>query len=170
MDQRGLREWQVVYNAVHDLPFGAEITHEALMELLGTHDRGRVYRAVSRANRELWTTRSRSLDVVRGVGYRMLHPSEMEGLANFYKAQGRRKIANSVAVIDAVDLRYLAPAQRTHMLKVQTAFRLLAQGMDQHAAHLAAHDSILQRMQERIDDVERRIGSPPSEVPQITAG
>lgn len=150
----GRSDWRVVFDVLEKLAFGEEVSHDDLMAELGTDDRGRLYRAVNRANRELWKTRDRSVGVVKGHGYRMLHPQEMEPLANGYRKQARRKMSSAVAVIDATDLNHLDDQQREWIVKVQAGLHLLARAMDSHAARLAKHDDLINKLQARVERLE----------------
>ena len=105
---------------------GEEISHKELLEELGTTDRTVLYRAVSRANRELWKTKLRSLDAVRGKGYRLLHANEHTIQAEGYKTKSRRQMGNALAVMEATDLEQLDSEGRNWALQVTAGMRLLA--------------------------------------------
>jgi hypothetical protein len=100
----GRSDWRVVFDRVAQLQPGEEISHKELLEELGTTDRTVLYRAVPRANRELWKTKLRSLDAVRGKGYRLLHANEHIIQAERYKTKSRRQMGNALAVMEATDL------------------------------------------------------------------
>jgi hypothetical protein len=155
----GRSDWRVIFDLVEHLKPGEEVGHDVLLAELETTDRSRLYRAVQRANRELWSTRSRSLGVVKGVGYRMLRAEEHEAQANSYQRQARRRISNAVAVVEATDLSQLSADQREWMVKVQSGIHLLAQAMDSHARQLATHDEMIRRLQSGHDEEIRRLRS-----------
>jgi hypothetical protein len=150
----GRSDWRVVFDRVADVEYWAEVTHDELLAELETEDRGRLYRAVGRANRELWKTREKSLAVVRGKGYRVLHPSEHERLAEGYKQQARKRMGNSVAVMQATNLSELSSQEREWAVRVTAGLMTLARVMDEHAAKLARHDELLSELREKVERIE----------------
>lgn len=152
----GRADWRVVFDLVEGIEPGAEIKHQALLEALETGDRQRLYRAVGRANKELWATRSRSLGAVKGIGYRMLLAQEMPTLAESYRKQGRRKVSNAVAVIDATDLGALEKADREWVVKVQGGMHMLAAAMDAQIARTRKHQELIEDLTKRVEDLESR--------------
>ena len=150
----GRSDWRVVFDQVADLDYGAEVTHEELLAELESDDRGRMYRAVARANRELWKTREKSLAVVRGKGDRILHPSEHERLAEGYKQQARKRMSNAVAVMQGTNLSVLSPQEREWAVQVTSGLMMLARVMDEHAAKLARHEELLTELREKIERME----------------
>lgn len=158
----GRAEWRVVFDLVDALQPGEVITHEILLDALETDDRAKVYRAVQRAMRELWSSRSRSLGVVKGVGYRVLRAEEHELQANGYRRQARRRQGNAVAVIDATDLSALTSTQREWMIKVQAGMHLIARAMDSHAKQLARHDDLIASLQSEVAQLRGGGGQKPT--------
>lgn len=150
----GRADWRVVFDLVEEFEPDRVVTHADLLKELETKDRSRMYRAVGRANRELWASRQKSLAAVKGVGYRMLRAEEMERLANSYRRQSRRKLSSAVAVIDATNLSQLTATQREWTVKVQSAFHLLGQAMDLHASKLDRHEDLIRGLQDRVKRLE----------------
>src|SRR5215207_416140 len=88
----GRAEWRVIYDWIVKLPYGDQITYEALEQLLETADRARVHRAVARCNRVLAREAvPRILGNVRDVGYRVLQPGEYAPQALNIQSQARRR-------------------------------------------------------------------------------
>ena len=152
----GRADWRVIFDRVADLAPGDQVTHEELLKELDTKDRNRLYRAVGRANRELWKTRHRSLGSVKGLGYRMLRAEEHEHQANNYQRQSRRRMSQAVAVIDATDLDLLDAGQREWISKVQGGMHLLARAMDDHARRISKHDDLISKLSRRVEELENR--------------
>jgi hypothetical protein len=150
----GRADWRVVFDFVEGMEPGVEVKHEALLDALETTDRQRLYRAVGRANRELWATRSRSLGAVKGVGYRMLYANEMPTLSEAYRKQGRRKVSNAVAVIDATDLGALDKGDREWVVKVQSGMHMLAAAMDSQIAKTKRHEELIEGLTRRVEELE----------------
>jgi hypothetical protein len=152
----GRPDWRVVFDLTETMKPDQIVTHEDLCRELGADDMQRVYRAVNRANKQLWKTRHKSLDTIRGVGYRVLRASEHEGKATRYQKRARRQIGNAVAVIEATDLSELNNQDRDWNLKVQTGLKLLAGALDAQAAKVAEHDAAIARLVQRVEDLESR--------------
>jgi hypothetical protein len=150
----GRSDWRVIFDLVADLDYGQEVTHKQLLDELETDDRGRLYRAVGRANRELWKTREKALAVVRGQGYRILRPSEHERLAEAYKRQARTRMGNAVAVMQGTNLSMLDAAAREWAVQVTSGMVLLARVMDEHAAKLARHEQLLDELRAKVERIE----------------
>jgi len=150
----GRAEWRVVFDYVEKLDFGTQITFEELMRELGTDEKPRVYQAVGAAKRKLWQKSLRSLDVVRGVGYRILRPEEHEIQATGYQRKGRRQIGNSVAVMQATDIRNMEEAARNWVLQVTAGMVLMARAIDDHRSRLAKHDDLIAELTKRVKKLE----------------
>ena len=150
----GRADWRVIFDLVEGMEPGVEVKHETLLKELETTDRQRLYRAVGRANRELWATRSRSLGAVKGIGYRMLYANEMPTLSESYRKQGRRKVSNAVAVIDATDLGALDKTDREWVVKVQGGMHMLAAAMDAQIAKTRHHQQLIDDLTRRVEDLE----------------
>lgn len=151
----GRADWRVVYDLLMKLEPGDQIDHETLLNALGSGDRSRLYRAVARADRELWLS-SRAVANVKNVGYRILHANEHEPRANNHRRQARRQVSNAVGVMNAVDMAVLTDSERDWTTKVQIGLQLLATAMDSHEQRLQEHDSVLAHLITRVDDLEQR--------------
>lgn len=152
----GRSDWRVVFELVEDLPPDSVVTLKQLREELGTENNSRVYRAVARANKELWGTRQKSMASVKGVGYRILKAKEMERLANSFRNQSRRKMSNAVAVIDATNLAELNDSERAWHTKVQAGLHILAAAMDAHEEKINTHAKLLEHLETRVRNIETR--------------
>lgn len=151
----GRSDWRVVFDLIDGRDPGYEIEHATILEALGTDNRSRMYRAVQRANRELWATRNRSLAVVKGVGYRVLRAEEHLPLANNYRRQARKRMTNAVSVMEATDLDALGPEARKFAVEVTGAFRAMTEALGAVAARVAHHDDLIRSVQKRVDKLER---------------
>lgn len=147
--------WQVVFDAVHADPPNTIYTHDDIGRLIETDKKHDIYSAVGRCNRELWKRAQRSLQNVRGVGYRMLKPQEHEVQALDYQERGRRKMKHAVAVMRATDLSALNDLERTHVLQVEAVLVAMGRAIDHHTQRLTRHDEILRELAERVDALEQ---------------
>lgn len=146
--------WQVVYDLAAAAEPGATIPYQQLLDELETPDRAVVYRAAGKANKHLWETRQRSLDVVPDVGYRVLLPTEHEAQAKGFQKASRRKLTNAVLVAQATDLSGMTEVQRNAALQFTAGLMLMARAVDRHEEKLARHDDLIKELTERIERVE----------------
>jgi hypothetical protein len=148
--------WQVVFDAVHADPPNTTYTYAEIGSLIETDVRHDIYSAVGRCNRELWKRAQRSLQNVRGIGYRMLKPQEHEVQALDYQDRGRRKMKNAIAIMRATDLTALSDPERTHVLQVESVLVAMGRAVDHAMQRLSRHDDILRELAQRVDALEER--------------
>lgn len=103
---------QMVIDMAADVEPGEIITYEAIESLLGL-DRPRAQSVVNQAKFGLQKTHQKSLVAVRGVGYRVLSPSEHLELAKVHQAKGRRQTRKSRQAVEHTDYSKLNEAERT---------------------------------------------------------
>jgi hypothetical protein len=151
----GRAEWRVIFDYVENLEYGTQVTFDEFMTLLGTEDKTRVYQAVGSAKRKLWAKAQRSLDVVRGVGYRVLQPEEHELQAGGYQRTARRRLNNAVAVMQATDISRMEPKARDWVLQVTAGMVLMARSIDDHQRRLAKHEDLIAELAKRITKLEK---------------
>lgn len=151
----GRAEWRVIYDHAVRLPYGTDLSFEEIAKLLETDDRPRAHRAVTRCNKQF--TREavpRLLGNVRGIGYRVLRPSDYAPAAIALQAQGRRKITNAVDLMRTAPIADMTPAQRDWAHKVTLVL------MD-NELRLRTQEQWQQDAEERLAELERRAGIPP---------
>ena len=148
--------WQVVFDAVHADPPNTTYTYDAIGSMIETDVRHDIYSAVGRCNRELWKRAQRSLQNVRGIGYRLLKPQEHEVQALDYHDRGRRKMKNAVAIMRATDLAALTDPERNHVLQVESVLVAMGRAIDHSMQRLTRHDEILRDLAHRVDALEER--------------
>jgi hypothetical protein len=147
--------WQVVFDAVHADPPDTIYSYADIGRMLETDERHDIYSAVGRCNRELWRRAQRSLQNMRGIGYRMLKPQEHEVQAMDYQDRGRRKMHNAVSIIRATDLAALNDLERTHVLQIESVLVAMGRAIDHHSQRLTRHDEILRELAERVGALEQ---------------
>lgn len=79
--------WQLIYNYIETLPVGTVISYGELSKLLNA-DVEKNRASVYRARKELLKIHKRSLDIMRGQGYKVI-----EGMEIMYHAEGRHDSA-----------------------------------------------------------------------------
>lgn len=150
----GRAEWRVVYDHAVKLSYGADLSFDDIAKLLDTDDRSRAHRAVLRCNKQF--TREnipRVLGNVRGVGYRVLKPSEYATAAIALQVQGRKKVSNALDLMRTAPINDMSPqaqewAHKVTLVLMDNDLRLRSQEQWQQAAET------------RLTELERRAGVP----------
>jgi hypothetical protein len=151
----GRAEWKVVFDIVKDAEPGRIIIYAELAAALESDSRDRIHRAVRRCNRELWRIRNRSLGNLRGVGYRLLLPTEHEDQALEFQGSARRKVSSAVSIMKAVDLAMMSNSERDRALRVSALLVAMARSVDWHAERLSRHDDLIRELADRVERLEQ---------------
>lgn len=158
----GRAEWRVIYDKVLASSYGDQFTFAQLGELLDTHDRARVHRAVGRCNQVL--TREnvpRILGNIRGTGYRILEPAQYSSQALNIQNQARRKMTNAVDLMRTAPLEEMTPAQRNWAHQVTMV-------LVDNELRLRSQEQWRKDAERRLQELEHRAGL--TIVPDIIAG
>ena len=151
----GRAEWRVVYDYAVNLPYGTDVTFKQLAELLDTDDRARAHRAVRRCNKQFTEEdKPRVLGNVRGVGYRVLQPSEYAPAALNIQKQARRKMSSAVDLMRTAPLADMTPGQR------EWAHRVTMVLVD-NELRLRQNEQWQKDAESRLAELERRAGVQP---------
>lgn len=151
----GRAEWRVIYDHAVKLPYGSDLAFEQITELLEDDDRARAHRAVRRCNVEF--TREeipRILGNVRGVGYRVLRPSDYAPAALAYQTSARRKMSNAVDLMRTAPLNDMTPGQRDWAHKVYLV-------LCDNELRLRSQEQWQSEAEKRLAELERRAGIQP---------
>jgi hypothetical protein len=104
-------EWKMVYDdLLADADYGMVITYDDLDAALGRRfvdNRSPLYRARTHLGEE----RSRWLETVPTVGYRVIEANEHMGVANRHKRKATRQLGMMVTVAEVTDLSRLTPSE-----------------------------------------------------------
>jgi hypothetical protein len=160
----GKSEWRVVYELAVLLSPGDVLLHEQIRTALDIPDESgmeRVYKAASRAAKELRRHNQRSLESVPGLGYRMLLANEHELQSRRYQRSSRRRMQTSLEVVKATNTEELTPAERQKTMALQ----MVLQGMCQVISDLdvrqrrteAALSRIEVQTEERLSEQEQQM-------------
>ncbi len=151
----GRAEWRVIYDHAIQLPYAADLTFDEIEKLLETEDRSRAHRAVTRCNKQFIRENiPRVLGNIRGLGYRVLRPSEYATAAISLQVQGRRKVSNALDLMRAAPLSDMTPAAQ------DWAHRVTLVLMD-NELRLRSQEQWQQSAEQRLTELERRAGVPP---------
>lgn len=139
-------EWKMIYEDLFaEADPGTVVTYAQLEELLGREfapNRGPLYRA----RQTLGELRSRWLEAVPNVGYRIIDPGEHVRVAAGHRRKSRRQVGMAVRVLQSTDVSQLsAEALEKWDSQSKLTFALWA---------VFAHESRLRR----IEDVLRKEG------------
>ena len=135
-------EWQMVVGLLDSKRIGDVVTFDELDETLGRDFRSSrtpIYKAGT-----VWgTEHHRSLDFVRGVGYRVIDASEHEDLARRHHRKGRRSLKRGMTAARNADRSLLTQPQREQLDAIEL--------------NLARQSSFMKRLDARVEKVEKRV-------------
>jgi hypothetical protein len=143
-EPKGLKsQWELVYEVIAKMDIGDVIKFERLQKILKLPRRG-VYIPVGRAVRELERSHKRTLENVRGVGYRMVEAREHDRLSHKQQIRARRRIKRAQEILEGTDIQLLTREEVRQMRNRQ--------------AMLAQQQEILNRRVEKLrkENVERK--------------
>lgn len=119
-------EWRLIYDKLlSHADFGDVITYAELSEVLDRDflsDRGPIYKA----RRHLATARRRWVEVVPGVGYRVIHANEHGKMAERRVKFGERQFQEGTRISAGTDLSRLTKAELAEYDRRQLALNGLA--------------------------------------------
>lgn len=134
-------EWRMIYDELlAEADYGGLISYRALQDVLGRpleDNRSPLYRA----RLELGEQRHRWLEVVPGVGYRVIEAAEHLRIAQAHKRKARRQFGMMVKVGEVTDLARLTPTE----LATFDAQQRINVGLFMIAAH---HERRIARIEE----------------------
>jgi len=151
----GRAEWRVIHDVAVEMPYGADLGFDEIAKVLETDDRARAHRAVRRCNQQF--TREnipRVLGNMRGVGYRVLRPSDYAPAALAYQLQARKKMTNAVDLMRTAPVTDMTPGQRDWAHKVYLV-------LCDNELRLRSQEQWQSEAEKRLTELERRAGIQP---------
>lgn len=103
--------WRKIYNYVRSLDVDEVVTYEELLEVSETELVSRVQSEVQRVIKELLDVDKRTLENVRGQGYRVVRAEEQLRLARKHQKKANRSTKRSFSNVTNVDHNALTPEQ-----------------------------------------------------------
>lgn len=164
-------QWEMVYQLIHPLAVGETIDYDTLEQQLGfdvRSARAPIYKAI----KELENNELRTMEVVVGVGYRVVEPWEHERLARRHHRKGRKQLGQALNKLRSANRSKMSPeeARRFDIMEVTVArhedvlrrldgkvARLDAAIQQSRDEYRASNDEIAQRFQ-KVEDALRRRG------------
>lgn len=116
--------WRVLADIFKETPRGTMIDYEELGDALGLHpvdDRDAIRAAVQSASKCLSREHNRSLQAVRGFGYRVVMPEEHIDLARSQQRRSRKALSRAQGHVENVDLSALDETQRHLVMAAASA-------------------------------------------------
>lgn len=151
----GRAEWRVIYDHVVTLPYGTDLSFDEIAKLLDNEDRARAHRAVLRCNKQFTReNKPRILGNIRGVGYKVLRPSDYAPAALGYQLQARRKMTNAVDLMRTAPITDMTPGQRDWAHKVYLV-------LCDNELRLRSQEQWQSEAEKRLAELERRAGIQP---------
>lgn len=139
---------------------GAVLTYKDLakaLELDPPVDLGIVRRAAYDANRRLRRESHRSLEAVRGEGYRVLHAREHASQARRHQQKARRQVTRSLEVVKATDVRELTEAERRVHDSLEVLTAALVGAMRYVDGRFRRQESAIEQLQEDAERTSERL-------------
>src|SRR5438034_8306124 len=106
-----MSKWQIIYSMIENLPVNSLVTYEEICEALQIFDidscRGYFFRAV----KELEVEQQRTMENVRGTGYRVVEAREHERLVKKDVRSIKRKTRKAVSKAVNVRREELSPEE-----------------------------------------------------------
>lgn len=116
--------WRVLADLFKETPRGTMIDYAELGDALGLHpddEREAIRAAVQSATKHLSAEHNRSLQAVRGFGYRVVMPEEHIDLAQRQQRKSRRALTRAQGHVEHVDLSALDDVQRGLVMAAASA-------------------------------------------------
>lgn len=100
-----------LYAALHAAPYGEVFPYEALTEILGVPVQ-RVRHVVFTVTRRLEREAARTLENIRGHGYRIAEPHDHVELSSRRHQRSRRQLGHALRILQATPIALLTPEER----------------------------------------------------------
>lgn len=155
-----IARWRVVYDLLRPLEVGQVLTYDAIGEALSldastVEDRHVIQMAARRALKELLNIDHRASKAVTNVGYRVALPEEHITLAKDRNKRAGRQIVTGHAVATKVDLNGMDPQARTALEMLALGFARQGEINRRVLAKQEKHDEAIDRLMQRVEDLEK---------------
>lgn len=150
-------QWRLVYDRLVSLNIGEILTYDEICSLLGKDHIDQCRGAVARAHQELLRKKLRAIAPVTNVGYRIVNPTEHEGIARGHHRKSRRSMGRGVELVAFADRSGMTDAERTHFDRVETVLTRQADMIRRIDLRTAEDESVLigQRRKAPVEKVDR---------------
>lgn len=152
--------WRTVYDMFREADFDQVITYEEMAKELSLDadaDRHTLQMAANRAGLELEKVDRRAVDSERGVGYRVVQPSEILGLGQRRNRKAGKQIERGVTVTSAVDLNAVDGPTRAALETLARGFAIQADINRRVLAKQQKQDGLIDMLMQRIVRLEEKL-------------
>ena len=127
--QENLRPYERLVEAVSVMEYGEPITHEMISSIIGERMNTNRYRsAVSKAAKIL-QRRSKKIESIRGIGYRVVRPTNYIDHSVTHVDRSRNEIAKAKEILENVPINELTVEDRAVVTRVKDRVTLLHASM-----------------------------------------
>ena len=154
-------QWEIVTEVLETKNIGDIATYEELLEALGPDFPRASLSSVVWAAIRKFRNHKRTFANVRGVGWRMVEPTEHRTLARRQQIKSKRRLAEAVSISAATDLSKLDPEQR----RAQQAQELHLRKLLDRVSRLEERQG---KTEARVADVEKGHASTEDRVNRLT--
>lgn len=152
--------WRMIYDLFKGAKIDTTITYEQMAKLLDLdagQDRHALQMAARRAGLELERIDRRAVDAVRGVGYRVVQPTEILGLGTRRNRKAGKQIERGAITTAAVDLNEVDQPTRQALETLARGFAVQAEVNRRVLAKQRRQDDLINMLMERVERVERKL-------------
>lgn len=151
-------EWRLLYDVIAARQIGDVVTYDDLGKALGRdflENRTPIFRAI----KELEETHKRTFVNERGVGYRMIEPTEHKKASLAHAKRSTRQLKKAVAKLDSADRSLLGPDDARYFDTAATAVGQLYLNQIALARRLKRHEEIITDVAHSNDVAHDRIAA-----------
>lgn len=155
----GRSDWRVIYDLTQESEPNTTFTYHELVEGLAAGldeeiPRPRVYRAVAQANTTLLQERQRFLNVVRNVGYRVIHADEHLPVALGRKERAQTQLKSGLELLRKCRVGELDDNQRKLHEGQLLILSSLVQTVQESERRHERSEAMIAELSKRVDQLE----------------
>lgn len=136
-------QWKMIYDNLSQMEIGDVVTLKELLRMVPDAAPSSIRQAFYRAVKEMQATNSRTFEVVRGTGYRMVDANEHEKLARGKHKSAKKQLQKARSIAASADRSRLTPEERRRL--------------DELEHHFARQADMLKRLDDRQAKTEHRV-------------
>ncbi len=124
--------WRTLYEMLRELDYNEQITYEQMatgLDLDPDKDRNIIQVAIQRAAKEFSLVNDKSIESIRGVGYRVVTPEEHVRLSQGQQRRSGRALTRAQRHVQHVDLSQMSSEGRSIVHAVSRALTWQAEAM-----------------------------------------
>lgn len=149
--------WRMIYDLFRAAGIGETVTYAQMakpLQLDPQRHRHPLQMAARRAGLELERADRRAVDAVKGVGYRVVQPTEILGLGKRRNRKAGKQIARGAVTAQAVDLNEVDGPTRQALETLARGFAVQGEINRRVAAKQREHDDVIGQLLKRVERLE----------------